>query len=140
MADEPAITGDNRNPDGTFKDGTSGNPNGRPPGSISIIGIIKKKLQEVPKGQMKELGELMAEQILELAYVKGDVTLLKEIVHYIDGMPNQKIDFGVDKENIGELTDFLTAMAKKKPKAKVEKEPEPKEDGGDKQPDGGGAQ
>lgn len=113
MSETAEITGEIRNPDGTFKPGVSGNPSGRPPGSLSIIGIIKEKLSEVPIGQRRTLAETLAEQILDAAIVNKDGTMQREILHYIDGMPNQKVDFGVDKENIGELTDFLQAMAKK---------------------------
>ncbi len=36
-----------------FKKGESGNPNGRPKGTISITTEIKKKLEQIPKGQKK---------------------------------------------------------------------------------------
>lgn len=49
MSDEtpqiPATTGENRNPDGTFPPGVSGNPNGRPKGP-SITAAIKRMLEE----------------------------------------------------------------------------------------------
>ncbi len=91
--------------------------NGHPPlghrPKVSIIAIIKEKLAEVPIGQRRTVAETLAEQILDAAVVGRSETMQKEILHYVDGMPNQKIDFGVDKENIGELTSFLQAIAKK---------------------------
>lgn len=39
---EPVNTDENRNADGTFKEGFSGNPNGRPPGSLSAMGRLKQ--------------------------------------------------------------------------------------------------
>ena len=39
---EPQEQENNRNPDGTFKPGVSGNPGGRPIGSVSIVGMIRK--------------------------------------------------------------------------------------------------
>ena len=108
----PSLNGDKRNEDGTFAPGNGGGP-GRPVGSVSITTIIKRKLQEAPPGQRQALAELLAEKILDKAYVDGNETLIKEVWHYVDGMPNQKVDFGVDKENIGELTAFLSAVAKK---------------------------
>lgn len=117
MTEELQKTSENkpeRDEKGRLLPGHTANPNGRPPGSLSIIGIIKEKLGEVPIGQRRTLAETLAEQILDAAIVNKDGTMQREILHYIDGMPNQKVDFGVDKENIGELTDFLQAMATKK--------------------------
>lgn len=101
-----------RDEKGLFLPGHDG-MGGRPAGSVSITTIIKRKLQEAPPGQRKMLAELLADKILDKAYVDGNENLIKEVWHYVDGMPNQKVDFGVDKENIGELTSFLSAVAKK---------------------------
>jgi len=38
----PDDTGDNRNADGTFKSGVSGNPEGRPPNRQSIPDLLRK--------------------------------------------------------------------------------------------------
>lgn len=46
---EPEKTGENRNSDGTFKKGFSGNPNGRPEGSISVIDKLRQLYRENPK-------------------------------------------------------------------------------------------
>jgi len=48
MQMEPDNTGENRNPDGTFKKGFTGNPNGRPVGSISVIDKLRQIYQENP--------------------------------------------------------------------------------------------
>lgn len=45
---EPDKIGENRNPDGTFKAGFSGNPNGRPVGSISVIDKLRQIYQDNP--------------------------------------------------------------------------------------------
>lgn len=46
---EPDKTGENRNEDGTFKKGVSGNPLGRPIGSISVIDKLRQIYQEKPE-------------------------------------------------------------------------------------------
>jgi len=64
-----------------FKKGQSGNPKGRPVGSISIVGRIKQIFEQEP-----ERFE---------SYVKGvldDEKLRKEVIQQIDGSPAQKLD------------------------------------------------
>ena len=77
-----------------FKKGQSGNPAGRPLGSISITTEIKKKLQEVPDGQKKTYLELLINRILKLGVVDGNEQMIKAIWNYIDGLPAQKLDLG----------------------------------------------
>lgn len=75
-----------------FEKGQSGNPAGRPPGSISITTEIKKRLQEVPEGQQKSYLELLINRILKLGVVDGNEQMIKAIWNYIDGLPNQKLN------------------------------------------------
>ena len=53
----PDNTGENReitrDEKGRFIEGCSGNPSGRPQGSVSITTEIKKKLSEIPEGQKR---------------------------------------------------------------------------------------
>lgn len=126
MSDEATVTSKEleRDEKGRLLPGQESlNPGGRPTGAVSITAIIKQKLREAPPGQIRPLAELMADKILEKAYVDGNDAMLKEVWHFVDGMPNQKVDFGVDKENIGELTGFLTAMAKKAQPENVNNQP-----------------
>lgn len=64
-----------------FKPGQSGNPNGRPPGSISIITRVKQIFQENPK---------QFESFVR-GYVK-DERNRKHIVEMIDGKAKQEVD------------------------------------------------
>jgi hypothetical protein len=118
MTDAPQELANNSQPlrdeNGKLLPGTpSLNPGGRPKGSYSIMTILRKKMEEIPLGQTKEWGHQIADIILDEAVVNRKSDMLKLIVNYMDGMPNQKVDFGVDKENIGELTELLGALAKK---------------------------
>lgn len=72
-----------------FEPGQSGNPKGRPPGSVSITAEIKKKLQEIPEGQQKSYLELLINRILKQAVVDGNEQMIKQIWSYIDGTPRQ---------------------------------------------------
>jgi len=46
---EPDKTRENRNEDGTFKKGFTGNPNGRPVGSISVIDKLRQIYRDNPE-------------------------------------------------------------------------------------------
>lgn len=70
-----------------WEKGQSGNPAGRPPGSVSITAEIKRKLQEVPEGQQKSYLELLINRILKQAVVDGNEQMIKQIWSYIDGTP-----------------------------------------------------
>lgn len=75
-----------------WEKGQSGNPAGRPPGSVSITAEIKRKLQEVPEGQQKSYLELLINRILKQAVVDGNEQMIKQIWSYIDGPPRQAED------------------------------------------------
>ncbi len=64
-----------------FEKGKSGNPNGRPPGSISIIGRIKQIFEEDP-----ERFEGYVEDVLK------DKTMRKDITAHIDGKPKETVE------------------------------------------------
>lgn len=79
----------NRNEDGTFKEGISGNPGGRPIGSVSLKTLIQRKIAEIPIGQTKAWAEQVVDSLLEKAVVDKDVAAQKLIFNYVDGMPIQ---------------------------------------------------
>ena len=73
----------------TFIKGQSGNPKGRPKGP-SITEEIRKALFKKPPGDDKKTYmELIILRIFHKAIKDGDVTMLKAIWNYIDGMPKQ---------------------------------------------------
>lgn len=102
-----------RNPDGTFKVGISGNPAGRGKGTFSIMTLIRKKMEEIPPGQVKQWKEQIAEIILEEAVVKKNPKMIEMIVEYMDGKPKQSVDLDVNRENVDSLTDLLRIISSK---------------------------
>ena len=103
MNNKPENTGESRNEKGQFKPGYSGNPDGKPEGSLSITTEIKKKLKEIPEGQQKTYLELLINKIMHKAIVEGDQTTLKAIWNYIDGLPRESIDVTSDGKPITSL-------------------------------------
>jgi len=110
MNKEPDKTGKNRDEKGRFIKGVSGNPKGRPPGSISITAEIKKKLEEVPAGEKKTYLEALILKILKRAIVDESDSMIKEIWNYIDGKPKER------KEVEGGELPFKVIIEKDDPK------------------------
>ena len=91
-----------------FMPGVSGNPKGRPEGSVSLTSMIKAKLEQMsPDGKRKAL-EVLAENIIQDA-LENNNKMRQLIWNYVDGMPRQGIDIKgelktiIDKEQIDEL-------------------------------------
>ena len=82
-----------------FKPGVSGNPNGKPKGTISITSRIKSELQKCAKDSKKSYLDILIERILYKALQEGDKDMIKAIWSYVDGMPKQDITMEViDKQ------------------------------------------
>lgn len=75
-----------------FKKGTSGNPKGRPKGSVSIVSAIKRKIQKYPKGHRRSYLELIVDKYLHKALIDGDTAVIKDIIDRVDGKAKQSID------------------------------------------------
>jgi hypothetical protein len=91
MEEQPKKTGEIRDDKGRFVAGTSGNPAGKPKGAgISITTEIKRKLEEIPKGQKSTYLQLLIARIMKQAIQDGDQQMIKNIWNYIDGMPVQR--------------------------------------------------
>jgi hypothetical protein len=74
-----------------FQKGESGNPNGRPKGTFSIVGMIKEKLQETPEGQKETYAQLLVKKYMHKALVEGDDKIIRDLVDRIDGKAVQKL-------------------------------------------------
>ena len=86
-----------------FKKGQSGNPKGKPKGTISITSRIKVELQKHAKGSDKSYLDILIERILYKALQEGDKDMIKAIWSYVDGLPRQDITMEViDKQSARE--------------------------------------
>jgi len=83
-----------------YKKGQSGNPEGRPVGSVSVTSMVKRKLQEIPEGQKKTYLEILVSKILQKAIVDGDQQLIRAIWAYSDGMPRKGVDIVSEEKEI----------------------------------------
>lgn len=83
-----------------FKKGESGNPNGRPPGTFSLLTLLKNKLQEIPKDQQKSYAEGLINSMLNKAINEGDSQTQKLIWNYIEGLPQGALDITTLGEKI----------------------------------------
>ena len=76
-----------------FKPGESGNPNGRPKGAFSLVGILKEKLQEIPDGMDgKTYAQLLIQRAMSIALKDGDVGMIRDMLDRVDGKPAQAVD------------------------------------------------
>lgn len=78
-----------------FKKGQSGNPSGRPEGSVSIVEGIKRKLMEIEPENKKTYLELFLNSYFRKAIKDKDSQLMRDLVNRIDGMPKQTGDFRI---------------------------------------------
>lgn len=76
----PEKAGEIRNEKGQFVPGVSGNPAGKPPGTISIMAKIKQIWAEDPERFEKWVEEAM-----------NDKMLRRELIQQVDGKPVQPI-------------------------------------------------
>lgn len=83
-----------------FVKGVSGNPNGRPPGSVSIVEGIKRKLLEIEPGNKKTYLDLFLNKLFLKAIKEGDTSLIRDMINRVDGMPLQKINAEVNQVNV----------------------------------------
>jgi len=98
-----------------FLPGVSGNPNGRPKGTVSIVGAIRIKLEELPTPDSKKTYlELVVDRILQMAIQDKNEQMLKMIANYIDGMPRQPINVSADEDTIKMIADAIKTIANDK--------------------------
>ena len=99
--------------DTQFKPGQSGNPKGKPKGTISITSKVKELLQKMAKtqsGEEKERLETLVINILYMAINERNEAMIKLIWNYVDGLPKQSLELSgeIAKANVSdkELADY----------------------------------
>lgn len=79
-----------RDDHGRYLPGTSGNPGGRPKGSVSLVTSIRRELE-----RRQDLGQpgldAVAARLVDLA-LEGDLRAVREIGDRLDGKPTQALD------------------------------------------------
>lgn len=76
-----------------FKPGESGNPNGRPKGTLNLTNLLRDKLSELAEGDNKyTYADLLVRKTLAKAIKDGDASLIKYCFDRLDGMPMQQTD------------------------------------------------
>jgi len=75
-----------------WKQGQSGNPNGRPKKGQTITDEIRKELKRrlIPDGdKLISRRKAIAKVLIEMS-LKGDLSAIKQLMTYIDGLPIEK--------------------------------------------------
>lgn len=94
MESEQATTSENkpaRDEHGRLLPGNTANPHGRPPGTLSLVSLLKKHLEEIPDGEKRSRAEIFIQKTLTQA-MKGDPANAKLVWQYIEGLPQQRVD------------------------------------------------
>lgn len=113
---KPNIIGENtilRDEKGLFKKGTPPpNPTGRPKGTVSIVERIKRKLAEYTTEEEKEqFIDGIVKVIIKKCIVDEDVSMIRDLVNRIDGLPKQTIGvIDETKENTIPITEMIKKL------------------------------
>ncbi len=97
-----------RNPDGTFKPGVSGNPDGRPKGSVSLKTVLQERIAEPT-----EDGTIYADALIDStlrAALEGDAQARKLVFEHLEGKPHQSIALDAHAELVT-LVDNIPEIA-----------------------------
>ena len=87
----PDNTGVNRNKDGTFKQGVSGNPNGRPKGSVAPSDILRQIASEFVNDESERTKLDFIMRMLFKMASNGNLQAIKEIIDRLEGKSTENI-------------------------------------------------
>ncbi len=87
-----------------FEKGNPGGP-GRPKGSLSLVSMLKERLEKIPEGKKKTYAELFIDKVLKKSIDDEDVQAMRDVLNRVDGLPKQPLDVGGEVKFIVELHD-----------------------------------
>jgi len=87
-----------------FKKGESGNPDGRPKGSVSLVTKMREALDKIHDGTQEPYHELLVQSMMKDA-IKADGQSRRLFLQYLEGMPYQPPFIDARVENKIQLTD-----------------------------------
>jgi len=110
-ADNPVKTSENkpeRDEKGQLLPGNTANPNGRPKGSLSLVSMMKDRLEEEYPGdddleEKRTYAKKLIETIVDEAIDNKDQAQIRNILQYIEGMPKQSIDMDMEVSGLETL-------------------------------------
>lgn len=79
-----------------FKKGQSGNPAGKPPGTLSFTSKVRAALEKIAMtkdGEDVSYEQLLVKRVLNKAIEQGDGRMIELIWGYLDGKPSQQVGF-----------------------------------------------
>jgi len=79
-----------RDENGRYLPGASGNPGGRPKGSVSLVAALRRELERRQDSDSPGI-EAVAARLVDLA-IAGDIRAVREIADRLDGKPTQALD------------------------------------------------
>jgi len=80
---------DTRDDRGRFKPGHSGNPAGKQPGTISLVAILRRKLEELYAETDKTVAERLIDEYIQDAMERKDGVAIRDMIDRTDGKPRQ---------------------------------------------------
>lgn len=105
---KPAKSGITRDKKGRFPKGVSGNPAGKPVGTVSIVEGIRRKLLEVDPVTRRPYMDIFLSTLFQKAAKEGNEQLMRDMINRIDGMPKQTTDVTTNGKEIKTvLVEFL---------------------------------
>ncbi len=92
-----------------FQKGKSGNPKGMKPGTLSLVWLLKRKLDEIPAGCDNSYAEQLVKRYIDTAVNgKDPEVLIKDAFDRIDGKPkSSEGDLGTEENPVHHLHKVL---------------------------------
>ena len=80
-----------RDEQGKWLPGTSGNPNGRPPSGQAFSDLLRKEAENIDPDAGLSNSEIIAKALIKLAK-EGNITAIERYADRVDGKPHQSME------------------------------------------------